>query len=93
VYFCCLQAIQNVIRHAGNAPCVVALSLDGNEIAFEIRDDGEGFDVATTPRGMGLQIVQDRVDALEGTLEVTSEPGRGTGIAVRLPVHELEPAR
>ena len=93
MYFCCLQAIQNVIRHAGNAPCMVALSLDGDEIAFEIRDDGAGFDVATTPRGMGLQIVQDRVDALEGTLEVTSEPGRGTRIAVRLPVRVLEPAR
>ena len=93
VYFCCLQAIQNVIRHASNAASVVALSLDGDEIAFEIRDEGTGFDVATTPRGMGLQIVQDRVDALEGTLEVTSEPGRGTRIAVRLPVHELEPAR
>lgn len=93
VYFCCLQAIQNVIRHAENAPCVVALSLDGDEIAFEISDDGGGFDVATTPRGMGLQIVQDRVDALEGALEVTSEPGRGARIAVRLPVHELEPAR
>ena len=92
-YFCCLQAIQNVIRHANNAPCVVALSLDRDEIAFEIRDDGAGFDVATTPRGMGLQIVQDRVDALEGTLEVTSGRGRGTQIAVRLPVHELEPAR
>jgi signal transduction histidine kinase len=42
---------------------------------------------------MGLQIVQDRVDALEGTLEVTSVLRRGTRIAVRLPVHELEPAR
>jgi len=95
VYFCCLQAIQNVIRHAHNAATVVVLSLDGDgdEIAFQIRDDGGGFDVATTPRGMGLQIVQDRVDALEGTLEVTSELGRGTRIAVRLPVHELEPAR
>jgi signal transduction histidine kinase len=93
VYVCCVQAIQNVIRHADNAPCVVALSLDQDQIVFEIRDDGAGFDVATTPRGMGLQIVQDRVDALEGTLEVTSEPGWGTRIAVRLPVHELEPAR
>jgi signal transduction histidine kinase len=72
---------------------VVALSFDANGIAFEIRDDGAGFDAAATPRGMGLQIVQDRVDALEGTLEVTSAPGRGTQIAVRLPVRELEPAR
>jgi signal transduction histidine kinase len=90
VYFCCLQAIQNVIRHADNAPCVVALSLDGDEIAFEIRDDGGGFDVATTPRGMGLQIVQDRVDALEGTLHVRSAPGSGTTVGVRVPVRVLE---
>jgi signal transduction histidine kinase len=91
VYFCCLQAIQNVIRHANNAPCVVALSSDADAIAFEIRDDGPGFDVAATPRGMGLQIVQDRVDALDGSLEVTSDPGRGTRVAVRLPVRALEP--
>jgi len=93
VYFCCLQAIQNVIRHANNAPCVVALSGDADAIAFGIHDDGPGFDVATTPRGMGLQIVQDRVDALDGTLEVTSDPGRGTRVAVRLSIRELETVR
>jgi signal transduction histidine kinase len=91
IYFCCLQAIQNVVRHAGNAPCVVALSSDADAIAFEIRDSGPGFDIAATPRGMGLQIVQDRVDALDGTLQVTSDPGRGTRVAVRLPVRALEP--
>ena len=93
VYFCCLQAIQNVIRHANNATCVVALSSDADAIVFEIRDDGPGFDVAATPRGMGLQIVQDRVDALDGSLEVTSDPGRGTRVAVRLPIRALEPVR
>jgi signal transduction histidine kinase len=72
---------------------VVALSSDDDAIAFEIRDEGPGFDVAATPRGMGLQIVQDRIDALDGTLEVTSDPGRGTRIAVRMPSHELEEAR
>ena len=82
-----------MIRHANNAPCVVALSSDADGIAFEIRDDGPGFDVAETPRGMGLQIVQDRVDALDGTLEVTSDPGRGTRVAVRLPIRALELTR
>jgi signal transduction histidine kinase len=42
---------------------------------------------------MGLQIVQDRVDALDGTLEVTSDLGRGTRVAVRLPIRALEPVR
>ena len=90
VYFCCLQAIQNVIRHADNAPCVVRLDLDGDDIAVEIHDEGRGFDVAATPRGMGLEIVQDRVDALDGTLEVTSAPDRGTTVSIRIPVRALE---
>src|SRR5207249_10539126 len=92
VYFCCLLAIQIVILHADNAPCVFALSGDADAIAFEIGDDGPGFDVAATPRGMGLQIVQDRVDALDGSLQVTSDPGHGTRVAVRLSIRALEPA-
>jgi signal transduction histidine kinase len=90
IYFCCLQAIQNVIRHAGNAACVVRLDLDGDDVAVEIQDEGRGFDVPATPRGMGLEIVQDRVDALDGMLEVTSAPDRGTTVSIRIPVRELE---
>ena len=84
MYFCCLQALQNVQRHANNAPCVVALAHDGSELAFEVLDEGPGYDVAATRRGLGLQIAQDRVDALGGTLEVTSSPGR-TAVTGRLP--------
>jgi signal transduction histidine kinase len=83
-YFCCLQAIQNVLRHAGNAQSRVRLELDGDELAFEISDEGPGFDVAHTSRGMGLQIIQDRVDALEGSLTVTSgASGTTVMVAVR----------
>jgi signal transduction histidine kinase len=85
VYFCCLQAIQNVLRHGGNAPTVVHLAIDGDRLTFEIVDDGPGFDVALTPRGMGIEIMQDRVDALEGTLDVWSTPGNGTTIAIAIP--------
>ena len=95
IYFCCLQAIQNVVRHAGNAAAVVSLDVDpqgangqgprAREISFEVRDQGPGFDVATTPPGMGMQIMQDRVDALAGELTVTSGPGRGTSVQGRLP--------
>jgi signal transduction histidine kinase len=83
-YFCCLQAIQNVLRHAGNAPSRVRLGLDGEELTFEIADEGPGFDVARTSRGMGLQIIQDRVDALEGSLEVRSDAS-GTTVEGRIP--------
>jgi len=86
VYFCCLQAIQNVIRHASGARCWVRLGVADGALAFAVRDDGPGFDVATTPRGMGIDIMQDRVDALEGTLTVTSAPGSGTTISGTVPV-------
>lgn len=88
VYFCCLQAIQNVMRHAGNAPCTIRLDADEAEIRFSIADDGPGFEVQETPAGMGRQIMQDRVDAMEGTLAITSAAGAGTTVSVRLPRRE-----
>jgi two-component system NarL family sensor kinase len=63
----------------------VRLELDRDELAFEISDDGPGFDVAHTSRGMGLQIIQDRVDALEGSLSVRSDAS-GTTVAGRIPM-------
>jgi signal transduction histidine kinase len=90
VYFCCLQAIQNVIRHADNAPCVVRLAVRDGMLTFAIADEGPGFDPATTSRGMGLDIMQDRVDALEGTLTVRSAPGKGTTVEVAVPIRMFE---
>jgi signal transduction histidine kinase len=92
VYFCCLQAIQNVIRHAGNAPCTVRLRHDAGTLAFSIDDEGDGFDTTAVPPGMGLRIVQDRVDALEGELTVASTVGQGTHVEARIPARPLEGA-
>ena len=86
LYFCCLQAIQNVMRHAGNTGCVVELDADDAVIRFQLSDRGPGFDTVATPRGMGMDIMQDRIDALEGTLVVTSVPGAGTTIAGTVPM-------
>ena len=84
VYFCCVQALQNVGRHADGALAIVRLSLVGGELTFEIQDDGPGFDPDTVSRGMGIDIMQDRIDALDGTLEISSTPGSGTIITGRL---------
>jgi signal transduction histidine kinase len=92
VYFCCLQALQNVVRHGGNAAVVVRLSVDGETLTFAVRDQGPGFVPAETARRMGLEIMQDRVDALDGELLVTSAPGAGTTVTGRIPARALEPA-
>jgi len=86
LYFICLQALQNVSRHAGNAPTVIRLARDGDELLLEIEDRGPGFDVSSTPRGMGIQIMQDRVDALDGSLSVGRGAAGGALISCRLPV-------
>jgi signal transduction histidine kinase len=92
VYFCCLQALQNVLRHSDNATTVVRLSATPEVLTFEVADRGPGFDTAATDRGMGLQIMQDRVDALDGTLEIASTPGAGTTVTGRIRARALEPA-
>lgn len=88
VYFCCLQALQNVMRHAGNAPAVVSIDAKGSELRFSVIDRGPGFDPDAAPAGMGLQIMRDRVDALGGELAIASSAGGGTTVSGRLPVGE-----
>ena len=53
-------------------------------LQLEVRDDGSGG--ADRTRGSGLVGLADRVDALGGTIAITSPPGEGTAIAVKLPV-------
>jgi signal transduction histidine kinase len=88
-YFCGLQALQNVVRHTGNAPTTVRVRCDHDQLVLEIHDDGPGFDVGTREPGMGIQIMQDRVDALDGSLEISSERGNGTLVRVALPTRTL----
>jgi len=80
VYFCCLEALQNVAKYANASHVGIELSDDGRDLAFEVRDDGVGFDPASTGSGTGLQGMADRLDAIGGSLEVRSAPGEGTTV-------------
>jgi signal transduction histidine kinase len=84
VYFCCLEALQNVQKYAAATQATVRLQEDGDIVAFEVEDDGHGFDVGSTKLGSGLTNMSDRLDALGGGLEVDSTPGAGCHIRGRL---------
>jgi signal transduction histidine kinase len=86
VYFCVLEALQNVGKYANAHEVTVRLREVGGELAFEIRDDGVGFDPSAVGHGSGLRGMADRVEAVGGTFELSSAPGRGTTIGGRLPV-------
>ena len=81
VYFCVLEALQNVSKYAQATEVRVAVWERDERLGFEVRDDGIGFDAGTAPRGTGLQGMADRLDAVGGELRVDSVPGRGTTVA------------
>jgi signal transduction histidine kinase len=84
VYFCCLEALQNVQKYGQATAAVVRISARDGELRFEVEDDGKGFDPVTTRRGSGLTNMADRLEALGGGLEVDSTPGAGCHIRGRL---------
>ena len=92
VYFCCLEALQNIAKYAGACQATVALTSAESMLRFTVSDDGAGFDAARTPLGAGLRNMSDRLAALGGRLEVSSTPGGGTTVAGHLPLHG-EPVR
>jgi signal transduction histidine kinase len=85
VYFCVLEALQNVAKYSEASSADLTLRQIDGSVEFEVRDNGRGFDPATTPRGSGLQNMADRLEALGGTLVVTSAPGDGTTVLGRVP--------
>jgi signal transduction histidine kinase len=86
VYFCCLEALQNIAKYAGACQATVAVLTQDSMLRFTVSDDGAGFDAARTPLGAGLRNMSDRLAALGGRLDVSSTPGGGTTIAGHLPV-------
>jgi signal transduction histidine kinase len=86
VYFCTLEALQNITKYAAASRATVGLSCSCGTLRFTVTDDGAGFDTASTRNGTGLQGMADRLAALGGALQVRSQPGRGTTLTGQLPV-------
>jgi signal transduction histidine kinase len=85
VYFCTLEALNNVAKYADASTTTVTLVQQNGQLVFSVTDDGRGFDPASTGHGTGLQGMTDRLDAIGGNLQVTSAPGQGTTITGTVP--------
>ena len=91
VYFCVLEALQNVQKYAGANSVLVRLSELEHDLRFEVLDDGRGFDRTRAVQGVGLTNMGDRLDALGGKLTITSESGQFTRVSGSIPVAAAEP--
>jgi signal transduction histidine kinase len=80
VYFVCVEALQNAMKHATTATGVwLLLTERSGTLRFEVRDDGPGF----TPNGgpqRGFRNMYDRIEAIGGQLSIEATPGHGTGV-------------
>ncbi len=87
VYFCCLEAMQNAGKHAGEgASMTVTITGDGEHLDFCVADTGAGFDPKISDLGHGFVNIRDRLGAVGGTLIVESAPGAGTSIGGHIPL-------
>jgi signal transduction histidine kinase len=87
VYFCCLEALQNITKHAGSAVnSTIRLWDDGERLLFEVSDEGAGFAQEAVEPGDGLINMRDRMETVGGALTVASREGRGTTVRGSVPI-------
>jgi signal transduction histidine kinase len=86
VYFCCLEALQNVDKHAGpGAHVTIRIWEEQSGLHFEVVDDGTGFG-SEASAGAGLANMHDRIGAIGGSLVVESSAGQGTRVQGAIPL-------
>jgi len=86
------EAINNVVRHAGAESVLVQIAASRDTLEIDVEDDGSGFDPAevggpsATGRGLGILGMKERMELIGGTAEVSSSPGGGTHVSLRVPL-------
>jgi len=86
VYFCCLEALQNIAKYAEASQVELRIWTETSTLRFRVHDDGRGFEPAKTRQSSGLQNMRDRLEALGGSLQVDSAPGKGATLEGRVPL-------
>ena len=85
------EALANVQKHARASTVTLTLTIMGDIVTLDIHDDGAGFDPEQTGTrrasgsGFGLISLRERVEGMNGSLDIESTPGGGTTIAIALP--------
>jgi signal transduction histidine kinase len=90
-YYVVSEALTNAAKYAGAPVVDVAVAADGDALRVEVHDDGRGG--ADPAKGSGLLGLRDRVEAIGGTMRLTSPPGAGTSLSVVLPLRDQAAGR
>jgi CheY-like chemotaxis protein/two-component sensor histidine kinase len=92
MFQCVRELLWNVIKHAQTEKATVTYKLDSGELTVMVADGGKGFDPASLQRAgstteqFGLFSVRERLELQGGSFELSSSPGQGTRVILRLPI-------
>ncbi len=83
------ESVNNVMKHARASHLDISLIKDDDGISATIEDNGNGFDTSDTSKfnGIGLKNIETRISYLKGTVEWSSELGKGTLVAIHVPLN------
>jgi signal transduction histidine kinase len=88
------EALNNVAKHAHARHVIIALQCWSDRVSLIVEDDGVGFEteriVAGVAKQLGLVGMRERASLLGGTLDVESQPGRGTTVVARIPAESVQ---
>lgn len=82
------EALNNALKHAAATHVLVRVQMTPQTAVLEVKDNGQGFDLATLPerQGVGMSSMRERVEKLVGVLTINSSPGQGAVVRVQVPL-------
>jgi signal transduction histidine kinase len=83
------EGLQNVMKHSGSKSAFIELTGSPQEIRLSLWDHGSGFDPESAKPGLGLVSMRERLRHVGGSISITSRPGAGTRIEVRVPLQHV----
>lgn len=90
IYRVVYELVNNAVKHANAKNINVQLVQESDRISVTVQDDGIGFNLQATNSGNGLQNIENRIKAVNGTIHIFSAPDKGTEIAIEINLKELE---
>ena len=84
IYRIVQECLTNVAKYAKAAQVTINLSANSGGLVLSVGDDGRGMDLSVPGSGLGLIGMRERAEALGGTFSITSEPGKGSLITIRV---------
>ncbi|MDB5202927.1 MAG: hypothetical protein JWQ27_2336 [Ferruginibacter sp.] len=82
------EALRNTLKYADAKTLCIRLWPENNELLLQIADDGKGFTLTNIKSGIGLANMKRRAELFGGSFDITSAPGEGASITVRIPVNQ-----